>query len=392
MATQATAAKPPLENIANKGATPGQSTDGLLIERPRNRRYRWRAGLWNVSTMPRLRACGRCRVSGASEVGVRLVDGRAGLAGLQSCGSVWACPVCSSKVMAARALEIGCAVAAAHAQGRSVVFSTLTMRHDRGQRLEMLWDALAVAWKCVTNGRGWRADKDTHGVLGYVRVVEVTIGVNGWHVHVHALLVLDHQPTPDRLEQLAGSMWGRWSMALQRQGLAAPLRVGSETHLVTDGNLAATRLGEYLAKAVEGRGAGNLGAELTQTQSKTAHGVHKTRPVWSLLDEGAIDGEADPLWLWHEWEKASKGRRQIAWSTNLRSLLGLDESERSDDEIAAEELGTRSDTVALIEAGGWASLVRRPWLIAEVLNVAEESGTAGLHAFLVEHLVEHRMV
>ena len=40
----------------------------------------------------------------------------------------------------------------------------------------------------------------------------------------------------------------------------------------------------------------------------------------------AVEGLTDEVDLWHEWERASQGRRQMVWSTgrrNLRQWAGL---------------------------------------------------------------------
>lgn len=355
----------------------------------RNRRYDQRSGLWNVSSLARCRRCGKGVRSADGLVGVRQSDGRAGFSGLVSCGSVWVCPVCSIKVQARRSLEVGSAVASAVGRGLPVAMITLTMRHDRGQRLGMLWDALARSWNRVTGGKAWVTAVDRFGVVGWLRVVEVTIGKNGWHVHIHALVFAEHL-SPKALDELAESMWSRWSRSLQRAGLRAPLQHASEWHMIEEAGDGSS-IGEYLSKAFrEPKAAGSVGAEMTLTQSKIAQAVHSTRPVWALLDEGALDGEAGPLWAWHEWEKASKGRRQIAWSKGLREELGLIEAEKADEEIAAEELGSEDDTVVWITRGGWGQLIRRPSLIPDVLNAAEQLDADGLSEWLWTNGIEHR--
>lgn len=364
----------PLENIANNSSASA-----------RKARYNRRSGLWNITTLPRCRACGRRVRSADGMVGVRVTEGHAGFAGLVSCGSVWVCPVCSSKVMARRALEIGAAVAGAAAKGIPVAFMTLTMRHRKNQRLADLWDALAHAWKRTTGGRAWVAERERFGVWGVVRVVEVTYGENGWHVHVHAL-VFGEDITAGTLDTLGNGMWSRWSKGLQSMGLDAPLPVASEWHIV-GGDLEGTAIGEYLAKGAKGAGA--IGMELTQTQSKVARTVHGTQPVWTILDQ-AVTGETAPLRLWHEWEKGSKGRRQIAWSKGLRERLGLLVDEQTDEEIAAEELGRKDDTVVWITRHGWAHMVRYSDLIPDVLTVAEQLGQDGLSEWLHHHGIDHR--
>lgn len=364
-----------LENIANN-----------LSRENRNRRYNRRTGLWGVTTMPRCRACGRRVRTANGEVDIRLTDGVAGFAGLVTCGSVWVCPVCSSKIMARRALEIGRVVAGASVEGLSVGFLTLTMRHHSRQRLEPLWAALSKSWETTIGGKMWVRTVDEFGIIGWVRVVEVTLGENGWHVHVHAL-VIGEGWTPNRVDELGRGMWERWARSLQRCGLAAPVPQASEWHLVT-GDMTGTAMGEYLAKGAAGAGA--IGMELTQTQSKVARAVHSTHSTWELLDD-AITAETAPLQLWHEWERASKGRRQIGWSRGLRERFGIGQ-EQSDEELAAEELSNESHTVVVITRAGWDQLIRRPVLLPDVLTMAEQQGQDGLSKWLWDQGVDHRRV
>jgi hypothetical protein len=272
--------------------------------------------------------------------------------------------------MARRSLEIGAAISTHLATGGAVGFATLTMRHYKGQRLADLWDALSYAWGRATAGKAWVKGKQRAGYVGHLRVVEVTHGPNGWHVHVHLLLFLDNHD-PDRLDTLFAWMFKQWSSALQRRGLAAPLRVGQDCRLVAGVSDAA--LASYLSKATD------LGLEMTQTQSKTARGAHKTRPPWELLTDLFDDGDADAGDLWHEWEEGSTDRRQLTWSQGLRDRLGL-LVEQDDQEVAAEEVGDQD--LVHIPGHVWDDdVVRRPHLIPKILDAAQ-AGTAQLRAFL----------
>ena len=365
-----------LENYANKCSPTA-----------RDARYLARAALWDRSSLPRCRKCGRVSRNPTGEVGLRVSDGHAGFAGLVSCGSVWVCPVCSSKIMARRSLEIGAAVASAHSEDLPVAFCTLTMRHSKGDRLDKLWGGLAKGWRRATSGKHWQAQKVEAGHVGHVRVVEATHGRNGWHVHVHALLFAHGFAQSGGLDALMVPMWERWSAGLQSQGLRAPLPVGSEWHVV-GGDLSGTALGDYLAKGAGASGA--IGAELTQTQSKVARSVHSTSPHWTLLTDGLMNGEVGPAKLWREWEKASKGRRQIAWSRGLRERLGLVLDEKSDEDVAAEELGSNDDTVVWITRPGWWFLVNEPHLIGQVLSAAESMSQGDLSAWLWTQGIDHR--
>lgn len=328
--------------------------------------------LWGVSTLDRVRKCGRTRHETAGVVLRRTGAGVVGYAGVCTCGSVWACPVCSSKVMARRALEIGSAVASWQMSGGSVVFLTLTMRHHRGQRLADLWNALSGAWNRVTGGAQWLKDKDQFGIAGWLRVVEVTDGTNGWHVHVHALVFVKGQDVD--VSKLHRRMFGRWERALVRAGLARPLLIAQDAHMVTGPGDAA--LASYFTKAVDG--AHRIGLELTQNQTKQARQRHGTVPTWSLLDEVEATGDVG---RWEEWEQGSKGRRQMTWSKGLRELLGL-RREESDDEIASEEVGSSDDDLVKITAAGWDDLCRTPADLGRLLDATCKGGLSAARAFL----------
>lgn len=349
-----------LENNANNSSTRPLGAPGRR-RRARADRYRRRSVLWELSGLARVRRCGRVRVGGG-HVGVRCEGDVSGLSGLETCGSVWSCPVCAAKVAARRSEEIREAVEAWEGQGGQAALLTLTMRHHRGHGLVGLWDALAYAWGAVTSGRAWVDWRERAGIVGWVRVVEVTYGRNGWHVHVHALLLLGGGVDAGTVAALRASLVERWARALARRGHEA-WDVGQDLRLV-DGPTASRDLSRYVTK-------GDVGLELVGAQTKDAG---ETAPVWELLARVADDGDADALDLWHEWEAASRGRRQIAWSVGLRDRLGLGD-ESSDEDIAAEDIG-HADLV-LIDGPAWDQrVVPRPWLIPAILEAAERGPRA----------------
>lgn len=298
----------------------------------------------------------------------------AGYAGLATCGSVWADPVCAAKVLARRAFELGAAFTVAEAMGYRLGFGTLTMRHERRQPLELLWNAGRKGWRRATSGNVWHKHMAKHGVVGWVRVWEVTDGRNGWHVHVHFVVVLQEGATSADMESIGRGMFGRWSKGVQALGLAAPLLAGQDWHLVEGDS---TELADYLAKL--GRSGGeSMGLELTHVQPGRARSTLGTQPVWSLI-EGMRNGEAVAIRRWHEWEAGSKGRRMIGWSKGLRDLLSAG-TEQTDEEVAAQELGSSSDDLVLIT--DWGPMRRQPHRIALLQEVAEALGLSGVREVL----------
>jgi hypothetical protein len=350
----------------------------------RDRRYGLRMLLWDVSGLGRLRSCGRGRRG--EYVGVRGVQGGAvGFSGLMSCGSVWACPVCSARILAQRSLELGCGLLSWEGQGGRVAMGTLTMRHDRGHSLVEEWEALSRAWDSILRSRVWAKWRERLGSPGLVRVVEVTYGPNGWHVHLHfALLLAGTVSTPD-LDELAHWLTAKWDRALRRAGMPGALAVGQDLHLV-DGDQAAVELGGYLAKSTAYGAAESLGRELMGTWSKTARFEHSTDPAWHLAERFRETGELDLLDLWHQYEKGSKGRRQATWTNGLRKLLDLG-VEETDEEIAAHTLDS-ADRV-LITAAGWHTAWRSPKPTSRILAALHGGGTPALCAYLDAQGIEY---
>lgn len=350
----------------------------------RSARYAAQRILWRESSLDRVKACG-FKLNGecADRVAVKLAGGVAGFSGLQTCGSVHACPVCSQKIMAQRAEDVQAAVLAWHkgvqlapapVKGR-VVFATFTMRHKKSQSLNELWDALSYAWSKVTSGRAWTAEAELFGVelpreiktgpnkgqirhahrINFVRAVEVTHGRNGWHVHIHALLFVKEAITDTEIDLLGDMMFARWSDALTRFGLEAPTREnGVDVRRVRRHDSKA--LGDYFTKNVYVGRVKETGAgwEVAGGAGKTARG--KNRTPFQILSDVSATGDAEDLELWHEFEAASKGRRQLTWSGSLREVLGL-AAEKTDQEIAEEDLG--GEVVAEFAAGDWYSWLHR---------------------------------
>lgn len=372
----------PLENIANNSSSNRAERRSDL----RKRRYLGREVNWAESRLKRCRDCGRVAIMPGGSVAVRESGGVGGFAGLSTCGSVWACGVCNAKIMARRQLEIGAAVEVWKASGGQVAFGTMTMRHWSGHRLGDLWAALSKAWGKVTAGSSWLRDKKRFGIAGWLRVVEVTFGENGWHVHIHALFFLESSTVAPELEALKSSMFGRWSAALKSLGLPSPLAAGQDLR-VLDG-AADEQLSRYFTKAVQQ--AKRIGLEMTSTQTKTARGVFGTRSVWSFLDDVIDQGDADSLDRWHEFQRGSKGRRQLTWSQGIRELLGL-RAEKSDEEVAGEELGTKADDLVLITAAGWRVVIGSR-LMVPILEIVEKQGLSGVRALLDVSGVEYELI
>lgn len=341
----------------------------------RGNRYRLRDGLRGFTGLKRLRACGHTAVDSAG-VMVRVSgegeNRRAGFAGLSTCGSVWACPVCAAKVAAERARELTQVLNWGTEEGLRAALVTLTVRHHAGDSLASVWDAVSSGWARVTGGKAWKTAQERYGIKGWARAVEVTHGGNGWHVHVHAVVLGDAFDDESGIA-LGHSMWRRWAAGVRSVGLESWRdRGGLDVRVSTGGDLGA--LGAYLAK--QGADLEGLAAEATLGAFK--EGRKGSRTPFQIARSVLETGDAADVALWREWEQVSKGRRQLTWSRGLRVQAGL-ANERTDEEIAAEEVGTSEDDAVLLPGETWKAVRESAWL---VLDIAEERGVEELKTWL----------
>lgn len=374
----------------------------------RNARYEARRLLWRITDVRRFAYCGRFVSDGAAGVTIRVTgkpgtpEARAGFSGLQTCGSVWSCPVCSEKVNAHRQAELEAGLEKWIANGGAVVFGTFTLRHNSDQSLAELWDAIMPAWNKVAAGASWAGgartvgDKTRFGIEGWCRVVEVKHGDDhGWHPHIHVLFFLCRELEDQELDDMRSRLFGRWETALAKKGMTAQefdvhgRPVAVDLRRVS----AAAPLADYFAKNTYAESTSTTAAayEVTGSQSKQAGKGGRTPfqilaqlvnvralldrsmrrgdltiaegGIWydvetgEVLDELSSSPAAADLGLWREWEKTSQGRRQFGWSRGMRDLLGLgdeldDQAVVELDELDGEELSLIG--IAEWNAGGWA--------------------------------------
>lgn len=308
---------------------------------------KWRSRLWGWSSLPRVRMCGRVSRSGVGGTVVRTSDGpggrRAGLAGLMTCGSPWACPYCSRRIAAERSTEVRTALEAVANAGGSAALITLTMRHHSGQSLKHLWDGLTKAWSSVVSGRRWMDEQQRYGVIGWVRTVEATHGESGWHIHIHAIVTFDGLLSWEMTNELAMAMHERWRRSLARRGLDSVAdKGGLDVRMVSMAAESRERMSSYLSKIT-----------LEVVNQRAKNGRLGNRSPFGILKDALATGLAADCELWIEWEQGSKGHKQLTWSSGLREFARMN-SEKSDDEIAAEN--ERGEDAIVIEPKSWARM------------------------------------
>jgi Replication protein len=188
--------------------------------------------------------CGAVQVG--DRVEIRIKDGSAYYCGLETCGNVWLCPVCSAKTHHRRADELREALTTWEQQGHAATLVTITVPHDLDDPLTKLVNAERDAWKRVTGGAAWQRLKRRLGIAGHIIALEFTWGdEHGWRPHYHVLLVHDQDLSAAAITQLHGHIYSRLAAACREHGLREP----DQLHAVrVDPNVSAIATGAYVAK------------------------------------------------------------------------------------------------------------------------------------------------
>jgi Replication protein len=248
--------------------------------------------------------------------------------GLQTCSSVWACPVCAAKVAERRRAELLSAIAVHKARGGSVHLITLTSPHQRGDVLAKLLEQQSKAIKRFWNDRVTKAVMVEMGYVGQVRALEVTHGRksaknNGWHPHFHVLLFtgVGTDSVQQRMDwQLR--LHGVWARACSYAELGVP---SLEHGLKLDNGQKAS---SYVTKW-------GLEDEMTKSHIKKGRAGGETPfDFLRALSQDSSDTQAAALF--REFVEAFKGKRQLVWSKGLKKSLAVEDV--TDEQLVTEAL------------------------------------------------------
>lgn len=282
---------------------------------------------------------------------------------LMTCGSVWACPVCSAHVSERRAEEIRSALAKHTEHGGSAGFATFTVSHKHDDALEAVLDGFLAAFRYLTSKPSYKRLRVRHGVLGFVRVLEVTYGRNGWHVHAHVLYFFDGERDAAALCEFENELFPLWESAAVRSQLTMSRRHGLQV------KRAYGTVEEYLAKFGHGP-RWDVSREMTKGHLKTGRSIAglKSLTPWELL-LAAHDGDTRCGVLFRTYAEKFKGRAQLQWSLGLRKLLLGEDTPASDHTLAIA--GEVDDlTAGEISPSQWESL-KRASARARLLEIVE---------------------
>jgi hypothetical protein len=332
-----------------------------------------------VSALRRPAQCGLPIGNNPVKVKQRADDGGSHFSGVETCASVWACPVCAASIRNHRAEEITRGLGRHIGTGGGALLVTLTLPHQAGDALAATVALVSDGFRALQRGRAYAAERNRYGILGHIRAFEVTHSpANGWHPHLHVVVVTAgrlKKGAAEEIEQAWQTRWNRWLVRCGWPESAAG--IGVRVDRIRRG---ADAVAVYVAKLQEGKEPrkSNVANEMTRADLKRAR--QGSRVPFEILADFGNDGSADDLDLWHEYQRATKGRSAIRWSRGLRALLLPDEDELTDEEITEEEVG--GDVVAVIAPALYRAIARRPYGEAYLTVAAERGGLDGIRRYV----------
>jgi hypothetical protein len=311
-------------------------------------------------------------------------------AGVQVCASVWTCAVCAARIAQRRAAEIAAATALHHAAGGRMLMLTLTIPHCSDDELQHLLgrrsasdrSGLRGAIHRLQNSRLWKGHRRRgqlvsglaalYGYIGGIRALEVTLGANGWHPHVHILLLVGRELRTAERRDLEHELFVEWRRSCSAAGIREPNRQhGISLDPAWDAS-------EYLSKLGYARSGWGPESELARNSTKRGRGT--SLGPFDLLREFSSTGDCEPMEKFSTYATALFRAHHVHWRPGLKQAMGL--ADLSDEAIVT---GTDEDARVSLEIGDYewrCVLAQPPSVRAQILTLAERDGPRAVIDFL----------
>ena len=306
--------------------------------------------------------CGYKPLSGAVEIHINKKHNSAKVAGVETCGSVWACPVCRTKIMTKRAKELKTIGEGYKRDGGKTVLVTLTVPHYKGQHLDTILGShknktgLSGAMARLRQHRRFRQLKEDINYDADARAIENTYGQNGYHSHIHLIFYYRGDIS---LETLESRLYDIWADVCVSAGLEMPTPARGVK--VTEGE------GEYLAKW-------GAPCELTSDHKQAKNG---NKTISEL--EASLLGDSSAETILKQYYQTMHGRKLLTWAgTNLRKKY-LADPNLTDEQLATDDHND-GERLFVLPFGLWKQIYHTN-NVGQMLTAVEKDPDRGLHDF-----------
>lgn len=325
-------------------------------------RFVWQAAARKLLPRERVSQCLRKIVPGAERVEIHYSEKlkRAAYRNLVVCARVWQCPVCAARISEGRRKTLSGQLAMLPYQP---IMVTYTVRHDREDNLKNLLKLVSDAHRKFRQGRAWQKIEKTYGMMASLRALEVTHGANGWHVHIHEIVLLRRNLNKEMIS-MKDELKTRWSAIVERLGGSATYEHGLDVTLDRD------NIGEYVAKYGKDD---FLKKSTWGIEHEIAKGIVKLgreggRTPNQLLHDFAFNSDLRAGMLWKEYAETFKGKRQLH-PASFAALLGYEDVP---DGALAEDTDSSFAPLASLTWEQWQWVWRNKDYRGQLLYIADQ--------------------
>lgn len=248
------------------------------------------------------------------DVGATMQGQNIVFSGVFRCKSRHGCFHCGKKISQDTSRELSAMVGKFlqdHPKG-SILFLTATVPHKRRTPLAASLDVVLSAWRRLRQGR-LAGQLKSAGLVGYARALDITYGGhNGWHPHIHAILLLDRPVTDSAIESLRSQMHGRWNTYVQKQGF----RPVNYARFQLERMRSRSALAKYVGSVSGTERWSSIARQLDVGGKKGWKGKSP-----SALYVQAANGCAESLRLVHEFEAVANRRKFLTYSKLVREIV-----------------------------------------------------------------------
>lgn len=317
--------------------------------------------------------------------------------GVQTCGSVWCCPICANRIQEVRRQEIALVMAWFNSQRielmgppergytkcsgylelmgppapgklrcvagfNQAVMVTFTFPHAIDDDLKTLLNKQAEALKLLRKGKSWDLFKKRIDFKGLIRSLEVTRGGNGWHPHTHELWFVQFEQDEEKFKEYLIS---RWLECCKKVGLVESDEKSIEAFKEHSVDIRFNcNSSDYLAK-YDDKSHWGVDREIAKASSKIgkAKGMHPFELAYRGYSK-----------LWLEYAEAFKGKSQLFWSKGLKNQIAIDDI---DDKEISENESNEPYFVGAFNKDEWFEVLRKD-LRVDLLEWSEEGKNINL--------------
>ena len=265
------------------------------------------------------------------------VAGKTTVRGAQYCGSTWTCADCATHIGVTRGAFVERAITKLREEGYRCVMTTMTVPHQLEESCGTVFDRLKAAHAKLDAHGSYRDLLKRSKYIGRIRVIEITYGASGWHVHSHEIQVFEGSGGETSAAQdtawaqaFQSAVFPTWDRIIRSvTGKAASLKHGFTAVPVWSANDYVAKLPEHARKRDDEnaqrkaerkptRDRWGASAEITKAHVKKAEGGGKT--PWDILDDSHY-GDAAARELFLDYAKSTWNRTQFETTKHLRELL-----------------------------------------------------------------------